>query len=78
MSYALGNIVWYFKDQNDPEILYDGNDPCPATVVGLHDGGRADLVIMVDNDTPVSRPNVLVLLKGDEFPSAPYAVVSRP
>lgn len=78
MSYALGNIVWYFKEHNDPEILYVGDDPCPATIVSLRDGGRADLVVMVDNDTPVSRPDIQVVLKGEVLPTAPYAVVSRP
>ena len=77
MSYKIGGIVWYYKKNDDQDIAYSGSDPCAATVEKIVGDDVADIIIMVDNDTPVLRTSVPLIAPGDEIAERPYAKLTR-
>lgn len=56
--YLQGSIVWYRRAAGEAAISYAGAEPCAATVSTVHSPTSADLTIMVDNATPITRTNV--------------------
>lgn len=56
--YKQGSIVWYRRAAGEASISYAGAEPCAATVSTVHSATSADLTIMVDNSTPITRTNV--------------------
>lgn len=77
MPYSIGKIVWYRKTRDDTDITYVGTDPCAATVVEVHGAALADLIIMVDNDTPVLRTGVPMVGHTDAPADGHYATEAR-
>lgn len=77
MPYKTGSIVWYYKKDDDKDITYSGSDPCAATVENIITDDVADIVIMVDNDTPVLRTSVPLITPGTEIAERPYAKLIR-
>ena len=57
-GYTQGTIVWYRRAVGDSSISYAGVEPCAATVSTVRSPTSADLTIMVDNSTPITRTNV--------------------